>query len=391
MGGLTATRWRRGWLWAAFLVLGALGVAIGLQHAPAAGTRHEPKPDPRPAGASNARQAGDGGGKVLNVNDDVRLEALRRRAGALPEGPVAMKVKVRSGETLELLAKWSGLPASRIARRSALAPGQQPRAGDHVVLDLTAEQYERFDRARREFWARRRAEFEARCERVRTVVHHVQRGDTLWKLRRLGNCVVPVWLIEDENPGVDLSRLIVGQELRVPQYRTRTRPLRQPVAHARRRPLPALVTPRVPGIRRVVVQPGDTLWTISRREGVSQADLIRLNGLSNPDTLRPGQTLVLPAGRRGDVHAPGSPTGRNRNAHRDSLARAQQEAKGPHVPNEAATKVRIVRPGETAWGIAQRLGVSLHVLHTLNPRVDLDRLRAGQRLVVPATSSPSPD
>ena len=44
----------------------------------------------------------------------------------------------------------------------------------------------------------------------------------------------------------------------------------------------------------VVVQRGDTLYSISRRYGVPLKDLINTNNLSAPYTLRVGQKLRLP-------------------------------------------------------------------------------------------------
>ncbi|MDD4586935.1 MAG: glycosyl hydrolase family 18 protein [Heliobacteriaceae bacterium] len=43
-----------------------------------------------------------------------------------------------------------------------------------------------------------------------------------------------------------------------------------------------------------VVQPGDTLWLIARRFGVSVAGIVMANGLPNPNRLVPGLALVIP-------------------------------------------------------------------------------------------------
>ena len=42
-----------------------------------------------------------------------------------------------------------------------------------------------------------------------------------------------------------------------------------------------------------VVRPGDSLWTIARRFGVSHLTLARWNSLAINDVLRPGKRLVL--------------------------------------------------------------------------------------------------
>ena len=44
------------------------------------------------------------------------------------------------------------------------------------------------------------------------------------------------------------------------------------------------------------VQPGDTLWSIATRHKISVEDLLRANGLTEEDTIRPGQPLRIPVG-----------------------------------------------------------------------------------------------
>lgn len=52
----------------------------------------------------------------------------------------------------------------------------------------------------------------------------------------------------------------------------------------------------IPGasVIRYVVQPGDTLWYLARRFHTTVAEIIQLNQLTNPDLIYPGQILNLP-------------------------------------------------------------------------------------------------
>ena len=51
---------------------------------------------------------------------------------------------------------------------------------------------------------------------------------------------------------------------------------------------------KIPGGRVHVVQPGDTLWKISRLYGVSIDQIIRANNIAHPDVLEAGQVLIIP-------------------------------------------------------------------------------------------------
>lgn len=48
-------------------------------------------------------------------------------------------------------------------------------------------------------------------------------------------------------------------------------------------------------VRTHTVEPGDTLWSLSRRYGVSVADFVRANDLTNPNRLSVGERLIIPA------------------------------------------------------------------------------------------------
>jgi LysM repeat protein len=95
-----------------------------------------------------------------------------------------------------------------------------------------------------------------------------------------------------------------------------------------------------------VVKQGDTLTSIARQHDVTVSALVEANSLANPDLIRVGQRLVLPGGG-GDG------------------------------------RVHVVVGGETLAGIASRYRVSLTALARANDIGNPNRIRVGQRLVVP--------
>jgi membrane-bound lytic murein transglycosylase D len=44
------------------------------------------------------------------------------------------------------------------------------------------------------------------------------------------------------------------------------------------------------------VRAGDSIWTIARRKGVSAADILRWNKLTEKSIIRPGDRLVIQYG-----------------------------------------------------------------------------------------------
>lgn len=100
------------------------------------------------------------------------------------------------------------------------------------------------------------------------------------------------------------------------------------------------------------VRPGDTLWAIAHRSGVSVSALARANGIRNADSIFPGESLTIPGSRR--------------------------------------TAVYTVRPGDTLWSIARSLGIRLDQLLRQNTLADPDFIRPGERLTVPAPPAQGP-
>lgn len=102
-----------------------------------------------------------------------------------------------------------------------------------------------------------------------------------------------------------------------------------------------------------VVARGDTVFSLSRSHGVSQAELMRRNGLTDPGQLRLGMRQFIPA-------APPLP-----------------------APPAAARSEHTVSPGETLFGIARGNGVTLQALREINGFSAAHVLRAGERILIP--------
>jgi peptidoglycan endopeptidase LytE len=117
-------------------------------------------------------------------------------------------------------------------------------------------------------------------------VYTVQPDDTLSEIAsRLG---VSSDVLLGMNDIPDPNHIVVGTDLTVPASLQPSPPA--PVSAT---PAPVDVAPVVPHVT-YVVEPGDTLFGIARRFGVSQADLVEANGLETADRIVAGQGLVVP-------------------------------------------------------------------------------------------------
>ena len=184
------------------------------------------------------------------------------------------------------------------------------------------------------------------------VVYRVRPGDTLWLIaQRYG---VSWQAIAAANPGIDPWWLAVGQELVIPA------PGSQPPGQP-----PSGQPPQPPSAgTRYVVRPGDTLYLIGQRFGLSWQAIAAANPGINPWWLAVGQELVIPA--------PGSqPPG-------------QPPSGQPPQPPSAGTRY-VVRPGDTLYLIGQRFGLSWQAIAAANPGIDPYWLQVGQQLVIPAS------
>jgi murein DD-endopeptidase MepM/ murein hydrolase activator NlpD len=132
----------------------------------------------------------------------------------------------------------------------------------------------------------------------------------------------------------------------------------------------------------IEVQPGDTIFVLSRRHGVSIDSIIELNGLKNGSSLRPGQRIMLPAGAR-NVHAA---------APARAPAAAEPEAPAPVV--SAALPggwdgQHTMKAGDSLYAVARRYKVSLAELQRINAITEPNKVRIGTVLRVPGQGQPS--
>jgi len=126
----------------------------------------------------------------------------------------------------------------------------------------------------------------------------------------------------------------------------------------------------------IEVQPGDTLYGISRRHNVTITDLMQTNGLTNT-SLKAGQRLYLPAGyaarpsQTRTVMAPEAPP-----------AAAPPPAVSPDMERRYAGNYT-VRAGDSVYGISRMYNVPVRELQEVNGISDPRSVKIGAVLRVP--------
>jgi murein DD-endopeptidase MepM/ murein hydrolase activator NlpD len=115
-----------------------------------------------------------------------------------------------------------------------------------------------------------------------------------------------------------------------------------------------------------IVQSGDSLWTISRRHGVSVESVAAANDLRLTSILQLDQRLTIPA---------------------DAAVVEARPAVAP-ARRVVATITHTVRSGETLWAIANRYGTNVEDVMALNEVGDSDWIKPGQRLLISGASLP---
>jgi membrane-bound lytic murein transglycosylase D len=195
---------------------------------------------------------------------------------------------------------------------------------------------------------------ERHVEQVREATVRVQRGDTLTRIAARNG--VRTQDLMAANGIRSANRIRVGQQLEIPG---RTLVVAAVAPSPREPAVPATPEPTVSAASSYRVQSGDTLGKIAKRHGITERELAAHNGIRNMRLVKVGQELEIPGG--------------------NGSARAvdDDEDAGPG-------SVYTVRRGDTLDSIARRHGTTPKSIAALNGLRSAHRIKAGQRLVLPA-------
>ena len=125
-------------------------------------------------------------------------------------------IRVSEGETLGLYAAWLATGVDAVRRHKGLAPSAGIRVGATLKLPFGKVDRQTFEASRLEHHRKVRADFLARHRIEGTLEHQVRAGESAWLLaeRRYR---IPVWLLREYNPGIDLAQVRPGTRMVIPR------------------------------------------------------------------------------------------------------------------------------------------------------------------------------
>lgn len=128
-------------------------------------------------------------------------------------------IEVHDMETLGHYADWLEIRTQRLRDINGFAFERAVVVGEQIQLDFSNVDQEMFEARRMAYQAERQESFFLAYQIDEIVNHTVRSGESLWLLA-LREYDVPVWLIRQYNPDLDLDRVSPGTVVRFPKLRS---------------------------------------------------------------------------------------------------------------------------------------------------------------------------
>jgi len=125
-------------------------------------------------------------------------------------------IKVATEETLGHYADWLDTSAARLRTINHLPFKKPVLIGHKIKLEFVKVSREDFEQKRREYHRTEQASYFAAHRIVGTEIYLARRGDSGWTITQ-HNAELPLWLLQQYNPDLDLAEMRPGTQIVVPK------------------------------------------------------------------------------------------------------------------------------------------------------------------------------
>jgi membrane-bound lytic murein transglycosylase D len=125
-------------------------------------------------------------------------------------------IRVTGDETLGHYADWLGVSTAHVREINHLKFRRPVLIGQRIRLDFRKVSREAFEARRRDYHRELQASFFAAHRIVGTEIYIARPGDSLWTLTQHAT-QMPLWLVQQYNPDVDLADLRAGTQIVMPR------------------------------------------------------------------------------------------------------------------------------------------------------------------------------
>ena len=125
-------------------------------------------------------------------------------------------IEVAAAETLGHYADWLDVTAQQLRQLNHMSHGRPVVIGHRLKLDFRKVSREDFEKKRREYHQALQAAYFASHRINGTEVYIVRRGDSLWTVTQRFS-QLPIWLLRQYNPDLDLAELRPGTQVVMPR------------------------------------------------------------------------------------------------------------------------------------------------------------------------------
>jgi membrane-bound lytic murein transglycosylase D len=174
----------------------------------AVATTREPTENAQPVSAEQAEALSP----ALGPSADTQQNADPIDYSVGKDGTIA----VAAAETLGHYADWLGTSAARLRQVNRMKFGRPVLIGHRIKLQFNRVSREDFEARRRQYHEELQAAYFAAHRIIGTEVYIVRRGDSLWTVTQRF-VQLPIWLLQQYNPDVDLADLHPGTQITMPR------------------------------------------------------------------------------------------------------------------------------------------------------------------------------